>query len=253
MQMMCMRGWKSFLVVPALLLSLAPARAAAPTNRVSPLAQVPADSPLVFYLHGAERTKDRVVALMKNALPDLAPKVEAQLNEWLKNGIVEGRLKLTGVPADGAIFVAFTEVLSPERRGPPKMAFIIQVKDYATFRDGLLSEEERKNLKGNGRGVEMTHIKGGGDIFFVEKKGYAIVTPNEDAANEFTRARPGLDTTLDKAVAARLLAGDGALYVNVASIVKTYREIHPRKPAWRCSSPSPASSSSCYTTPGRCW
>src|SRR5439155_23200457 len=42
----------------------------------SPLAQLPADSSVVIQIHGIERTRDRFVALVKSALPDLAPMVQ---------------------------------------------------------------------------------------------------------------------------------------------------------------------------------
>jgi hypothetical protein len=47
---------------------------AAPAEEV-PLAQVPAGAPNVIQIHGVTRTKDRLLTMMKNALPELAAKV----------------------------------------------------------------------------------------------------------------------------------------------------------------------------------
>src|SRR5260370_19227240 len=66
----------------------------------SPLAQLPANTSVVFQVRGVERTKNRLVAFLKNAVPDLAPMVEAQIDEVLKNGFAAGR-QLHGLNKDG--------------------------------------------------------------------------------------------------------------------------------------------------------
>ncbi len=76
----------------------------------SPLAQVPADASVVVQLHGIERTKDRIVAFVKNALPDLVPKVEAVFSKDYP--AFEGR-KFIGLKKDGPHFLIFTELPAP--------------------------------------------------------------------------------------------------------------------------------------------
>src|SRR4051794_41292701 len=92
----------------ALLLFLACA-APAPAAPVPPgktsLALVPEKAPLVLHLHGVERTRDRLVALLKTALPDQAPMVEQAINDFLKSG-PDGKRKLEGLEKDGPIFLA---------------------------------------------------------------------------------------------------------------------------------------------------
>src|SRR5262249_46058857 len=131
--MTCARWWG----VGALLVVLAAGRPApaapAPADR-SGLAQVPASAPIVVFLHGAEGTKDRLLATLKAALPEFQPMVQAQLDSWLKDGI-DGR-KLAGVPKEGPIFLVFTELPKPGDN-PPKMAVVLAVDKYEAFRDGI--------------------------------------------------------------------------------------------------------------------
>ena len=54
-------------------------------------------------IHGVERTKERLVTLIKNAVPDYAPLVAAKVDEALKEAL-EDR-KLQGLEKDGPIFV----------------------------------------------------------------------------------------------------------------------------------------------------
>src|SRR5438270_7973599 len=115
---------------------------AAPAARPAPvpgerggLDQVPASAPLVVHVRGVEGTKDRIIALVKNALPELAPQVENQLQAWWKDGI-DGR-KLRGLTKDGPIFVAFTEMPRPGADRPP-MAIIAAVTSYTELRGCFL-------------------------------------------------------------------------------------------------------------------
>src|SRR5262249_9553462 len=141
----------------ALLLGTAAARPAPVPGAPAGLDQVPATAPLVLHLRGVEGTKDRLLALLKNALPDVYPMVQAKVDEWFKDGI-DGR-KLNGLPKDGPIFVAFTELPKPGEE--PKVAVILAVTKYAEFRDNVLKEGERKNLKADGAGVEKTTLDNG--------------------------------------------------------------------------------------------
>jgi hypothetical protein len=210
--------------VGALLVVLAACRPAAaapaPVDR-SGLAQVPATAPIVLYLHGAEGTKDRLLVTLKAALPEVLPLVQPQLDSWLKDGI-EGR-KLAGVPKDGPIFLVFTELPKPGEN-PPKMAVVLAVNKYEEFRDGLLKEDERKNIKSNGAGVERTVIDNSEGIYFVDKKGFAVVTPNEEVANAFAKKQAGLDGKMSKAQTAKFLAGDLGVYVRLDAVNKEYAD-----------------------------
>ncbi len=198
-----------------------PAGAApAPADRSS-LAQVPATAPVVVYLRGAEGTKDRLVATLKAALPEVLPLIQPRLDELIKDGR-DGR-KLAGVPKDGPIFLVFTELPKPGDK-PPRVAVVLAVNKYEEFRDNILKEDERKELKSNGEGVERTTLDNSKPIYFLDKKGYAVVTPNEEVANAFAKKQPGIDGKISRAQAARLVAGDVGVFVNLDTVGKEYAD-----------------------------
>ena len=180
---------------------------AAPVEPEPParLDQVPSSAALVVHLRGLEGTRDRLVALLKKALPDHAAVVERQLDGWLKDGI-EGR-KFRGLAKDGPIFVVFFEA-PRDGRNPPRMAILARVTKYEEFRDNFLKPDERRNLKKGKSGVESTAIEGGEQIHFVNRRGYAILAPYEDLASSFTKKQPGLDTKMSPELTARFLKAD---------------------------------------------
>jgi hypothetical protein len=201
------------LTVPAAVQS-----APAPVER-SGLDQVPATAPIVVHVRGAQGTRDRLVAMMEKALPDVLAKFQPQMDDALKNG-VQGR-KLRGLAKDGPIFLVFTELPKPNEN-PPKMAIILAVTDYKAFRDGLLTEEEQKNVKEN-NGVESATIDRE-TVYFVDRKGYAVVTPNEEVATAFTKKQAGLNGKLSKEQAGKLMNSDVGVYIAVDALNKEYAE-----------------------------
>ena len=59
---------------------------------------IPAGSPIVVHIHGLERTKDRLLTLISNAVPDLAPMLKGPVDEFFKSGF-DGR-QLKGLPKE---------------------------------------------------------------------------------------------------------------------------------------------------------
>lgn len=184
----------------------------------SALAVIPAQSPIVIHIRGVERTKDRLLALIKGAVPDLGIIAAAKIEEALKEGL-EDR-KLQGLEKDGPIFVAFLEMPN-ENMNVPVMAIIARVTKFNEFRDGLLSEDERKSIKKNDAGIEQVEMKGH-DAFFLERAGWAVVTPHKETATLLTKNNPGLDTKLSVDVAKRLLGSDVSVYVDLAAVNKQF-------------------------------
>ena len=191
-----------------------------PTDK-SPLAQVPATAPLVIHINGLETVRDHVVAFLKNTLPEQAEVVQKRSEDFFKNG-VQGH-KLKGLAKDGPIFLVFTEMPKPGAF-PPKAALIAAITDYAEFRDNLLSEKEKKDLK-SGDGFESTVSDDGQDIFFVDRKEYVVVTPLKEIAE--TLAKPptaGLDGKLSKAQAAKFLSSDLGIYGDMEAVNKEHAD-----------------------------
>jgi hypothetical protein len=204
-----------------LLVLVAPGRPAAavpaPADRTS-LTRVPATAPIVLHLRGVEGAKDRLLVTLKNALPEKLPLIQSKLEDWVKDGI-DGR-KLAGVPKDGPIFVVFTEV--PKQREEPKIAIVLAVNKYEEFRDSLLKEDERKSVKASGAGVERAALEIGKDLYFVDKKGFAVVTPYEEVANALAKKYAGIDGKIGRAEAMKLLSADVSAYVNLETVRKEY-------------------------------
>ena len=92
-----------------------------PTQR----GEVPADAPLVLHLHGIDGAKERFYAFVKEVAPDVFPLLKAALDDGLENGFDDGR-KLKGLPKEGPIFLAFTEVPKPGD-DEPKFAVVLAV------------------------------------------------------------------------------------------------------------------------------
>ena len=187
----------------------------------SSLRWIPAEAPLVIHINGVESLRDHVVAFLKNAVPDRAEMVQEQSEKFLKKGVA-GR-KLRGRAKDGPIFVAFTEMPKPGEN-PPTMAIIIAVTNYAEFRDNILTENEKKNLK-PGDGYEST----AGDVAGRTSSSWTRrITSSSRRAKTWPRRSlkggPGLDGKMSKAQAAKLLSSDLGVYLSMDVFNKEYAD-----------------------------
>ena len=188
----------------------------------SSLSWIPADAPVVIHLNGVESLRDHVVAFLKNAVPDRAEFVQQHTDEFFKEGFL-GR-KLRGLVKDGPIFVVFTEMPKAGEWTEPKVAILVAVTDFAEFRDNILSENEKKNLK-HGDGYDSTVGElNNENLFFVDKKTYAVVTPRKDVAAAFVKGGPGLDGKMSKVQSAKLLSSDLGVYLSMDIFNKEYAD-----------------------------
>src|ERR1700730_4540848 len=119
MVMIC-RRWMGLLALWFALLLAAPA----PAAEESRLAQIPGKAPIVISLRGIERTKDRLLAMIKEAVADLGPVVQAGADKLLKESL-NGR-QLKGLKLDGPIFLVFPNLPGVDGLAP-KMALIVRV------------------------------------------------------------------------------------------------------------------------------
>ena len=136
----------------------------------SGLEQVPDTAPVVLHLRGIQGTRDRLVTMMKNALPDVLAKFQKEMDDFLQNGY-NGH-KYRGLVNDGPIFFALTELPKAGQplNGPPPFAFILAVSDYKEFHDNLLTEEERKSIKNKGEGIEEATFERE-TVYLLDRKG----------------------------------------------------------------------------------
>ena len=123
----------------------------------SGLEQIPETAPVVVHVRGVQGVHDRLVSLMKLALPELLDKYKDQIDDFFEKGpdnALKGR-KIRGLAKDGPLFFALLELPKVGDSGEPKMAFILTITDYKEFVDNILTEEERKNAKDEGDGYVM--------------------------------------------------------------------------------------------------
>lgn len=185
----------------------------------SPLAVIPATVPVVIHVRGIDRVKDRLGAMLKNAAPEFAPVLIGMLESTIENGI-NGR-KLKGVPKDGSVFLVLTELPSPGSGEAPKLSVIARVNKYAEFRDGILTDEEKKALKADGAGFERAEIEGE-PAYFVDLKDFAVMTPSKDAAQAFAKKFESISGKLNANVLEQVTGNDVAVYVNLAAVNKEF-------------------------------
>lgn len=184
----------------------------------SPLTQVPAKSPIVIHVRGYERTFARLNTVLKAAAPDYAPLISGQIESGVAS-VLMGR-ELKGLPKDGPLFLVFTDVPTPDA-DIPEMAVVAKVESYTKFRDGLLKDEEKKELKAK-PGYESTKIEDK-EVFFLDLDGYAVVTPSEKAMKLFRDKKTEvMSGKLDRTLAAKLLNSDVSAYLDVKAITKQY-------------------------------
>src|SRR5262249_6594014 len=139
----------------------------------------------------------------------------------LNGKLFPGR-SLKGVHKDGPIFLALADLPEDPNDLPAAVVLIVRVTDYEAFRDGLLTKDEREDLVKR-EGYQKATIDDK-PVFFLEKKGYAIVAQRRNLAEQFLKARPGLDRKLDKDTAQELLDADLSVYVDPVAIGKQYGE-----------------------------
>jgi hypothetical protein len=216
--MMCTQrlGFRTILFALLVAMSLT---TAAPAEE-APLAQVPADSPLVIQIHGVTRTKERLLTMMKNALPELAARMQARFDERL-NEELQGR-KLQGLAPAGPDFIVITALPESFAKTPSLIAYLARVSNYAEFRDGLLKPAERKGLTTTPQGYEVTTLENGEKLYIQHRHDYAIFTSQKEVADQFAKSQPALK--LSPELTTELLQPDIALYVNMAAINSKYGE-----------------------------
>jgi hypothetical protein len=192
------------------------------TAAPAPLSVVPSSAPVIVHLRGIEGTKDRLLVMLKKALPELAPQIEAFLDRVLKEGEFSDGRKPRGLAKDGPAFFVLLDLPAPPNE--PKFAYIAFVTKYDEFRDNALTEAERKTLKAEPDGYESATLDAGESIFFVHKGDIAIVTLDKDAAKSFTKDQKGSEERVSKEQSGRLLTSDIGVYVDMAAVNKTYAE-----------------------------
>ncbi len=209
----------------ATLATATPAAPVTPGSTESPLAVVPAKAPIVVHVRGLERVRGRLTAMLKEAVPDVADEFVKSIDAGFGNTPVGAALanrNLSGLDKNGSVFVALLELPTPEVETPP-VAVIAKVSKYAEFRDGLLTADEKKTLQTDPAGFEKAEVMGG-NLYLLDRGGYAAVTMSKDVAALLAKKGDGLDTRLKPELAKKVVENDVAVFVNVGAVAKTYAD-----------------------------
>ena len=221
------RSHRTFAAAALLLAFAAPSFAAPVPSEKSPLAWVPASTPVVAHINGLHNLCDHIVAFLKNTAPEAADQVQKQTEDFFENGIMGHKIR--GVPKNGVILIALMDLTPPHPDEPPDLAVLVAVEDYKTFRDNILNDKERKTLHSE-EGYETVLLDlpwySGKTCFLVDKKDHAVLTTRKERAIAFAKGgAPGLDGRISKTQSDRLLASDFGAYVSMDVLNKDYPEM----------------------------
>jgi|SRR5579883_1669442 len=185
----------------------------------------PAKAPVVVQLHGVGAALDRFDAMLKNALPNDAPKVKKQLDEGLKQ-LLAGR-KLTAIPKDGRVFLVIHD-LGTLAENTPAVSVLVPVTSYKEFRETFLTAEERKTFEAGKNGVDELRLSFLGDahsVYAVDLKEYVAISPDKGSAEMYSiKYTKATSATMAPELATTFLTADFTVYVNLDVINEKYGE-----------------------------
>ena len=212
--------FRSLLAAAVVPLFVAPA-GAAPIPGAKPVSlPVPADALVVVQINGVEKARGRLQKMLAAAAPDVAPAAAGQFDQFLATTL-DGR-DLKAVTPDARAFVVVTG-FEPAGTGPA-VAVLVPVKDYATFREKLLTEVERKGFKKGGKGVDSADT-GEATTYFVDltARGYVAVTKSDETAALFAgNFAPVPAGGMGAGVAEAFLGADVGVYVRMDKVNERY-------------------------------
>ncbi|MFM9960602.1 MAG: hypothetical protein ACKV2Q_05195 [Planctomycetaceae bacterium] len=204
-------------VFPALVVVVAIAVCANAAADESPLTRIPDDAVAVLHVKGWYRTRGRIVELIEKALPgEPAEAMIEQMNSWIDQ-MLDGRQIF--VSDDESVFLVLSKL--PAAGKPPEILLIAPITDYAAFRNGLLTPEERGQLQIT-NGQETTRVRGI-PIFLVDHGKYATLSNVKQPAR-LSEKPSRFASKLPKGIADRLLASDVALCLDLKAINSLYED-----------------------------
>jgi hypothetical protein len=179
-------------------------------------------APIVVQLNGVGTARERLEALIKNALPDDAPKLNKQIDAGF-DALFQGR-KLKAIVPAGRVYLTVEDV---EKLGAdaPAVALFVPVTGYKEFRETFLTDDERKSFEA-GRGVDEVKLALGGEpraAFMVDLKEYVAITPDRGTADVYAKKfERATSTAMPSECAKAFLASDIGIYLNVDFLNDTY-------------------------------
>jgi hypothetical protein len=216
---------RSHWAAAAVLLAAATTARAAPAptpSEKSPLAWVPASTPVVIHINGLHNLRDHLVGFLRKANPDGAKFLQNITDDVFDNGVVGHKIR--GVPKNGHILIALMDAKGFDN-DVPDVAVIAAVEDYKEFRDNLLTEQERQTLHAEDGYESAILALYGKTCFLVDKKDHIVFTPRKERATAFAKGEPSLDGRISKAQSERLLGSDLGVCCSMDMFHKDYADM----------------------------
>lgn len=185
----------------------------------------PAKAPVVVQVNGHGTARDRLTAMLKNAVPDDVAEVTKVADEGIKELL--GDRKLTAVPKDGRIFFVVNDIaaLFDNRY---TLSLLVPVTSYKEFRESFLTADERKAFEPGRAGVDegkMTFFGEEHAAYMVDLKEYVAITPDKATAESYAAKYTKATTAAMPAeIAKSFVTGDLAVYVNLDVINEAHGE-----------------------------
>ena len=204
-------------IAAGLLSSQVSAAAPAPEIRL-----IPKTALAVAQLHGHQHTRERFLAMVQAAMPDLTPRARTAMTRAIEK-IMDGR-DLAALRPDGRILIVVTNLEDLGSDTPP-IVVLLPVRSYQDFRAKMLTKEEQASFRPGTEKIDrfeahgVTHYA----IHFPDQGNYLAITEHEESAVLMAgKFEPlALGNPAD-AVATTFLRADLSIYVHLAAINDRY-------------------------------
>ena len=194
--------------------------AAAPGDKAPPpgedvLALASDKALFVLQVNGAERAQDRLNALLKAAVPDLAEKAAQNVRETLAE-LLEGR-DLKALRGDGRLLVTISDLdTAADKAG---ITFLFPVKTADAFKKGFLTEAERTSLKKDGDIEQLKFEDQEAAFYLAELKDYVVVSADRELTAAYAKGSvTGVSKRVSREISRAFHTGDVSLFVNAAAV-----------------------------------
>jgi hypothetical protein len=183
----------------------------------------PAKAPIVLQINGIGTARDRLTAMLKNALPDDIATINKEVDDALKQLLADR--KLTAIPKDGRLFLVVNNIESLFEK-TPAVSLLMPVSSYKEFRETFLTADERKTLEAGKNGVDEVKVNlFGGDhaVYMVDLKEYVAITPDKGTAETYSiKYTKATTAVMSPELAKSFVTADVAIYVNFDVINDLY-------------------------------
>jgi hypothetical protein len=181
---------------------------------------IPGKSLVVMQLQGHLRVREQAKAMLRKALPDLAPALNAKIDSL--ESMLPAEMSLKSVRPDDRIGLAFLSVEGAE----PEFVVLLPMKDVAAFRSELLPPAIRKTYE-KGRRFDTFEPSDGKTAYVVDltKDGYIGIGSSQEAAEALANSTGRLQpSTMGQGAAELFFSSDIGVYVHMERINELYGE-----------------------------